>query len=120
MIKLFGSVEDFSLSFSISEQCCISHLVVRLVSDRSPDLLYGHLSTKANFFLADSSSTDSCLNVSKTATSLQRSLSSVPKVAFMERLNSSFISLTNRVLSPLYGGSDFMSSDFAWESRYDA
>ena len=51
MIKRFGSVEDFSRSFSISEQCCSSHLVVRLISDRSPDLLYGHLSTTATFSL---------------------------------------------------------------------
>jgi len=82
-MKLFGSVEDFSLSFSINEQCCSSHLIGRQICCTATCL-------QRPLFLADSSNTDSCLNLSKTATSLQRSLSSVPKVAVMARLNCSF------------------------------
>ena len=43
-----------------------------------------HLSTAATF-LADSPYIDSCFNLSTTATSLQWKLSSVPKVAVLER-----------------------------------
>ena len=42
------------------------------------------------FFRADKSYTDSCLNLSTMATSLQRWLSSVPMVAIMNRFNSYF------------------------------
>ena len=48
-----------------------------------------HLSTMAIFW-ADKSYTDSCLNLSTMATSLQRSISSVPMVAIMNRFNSYF------------------------------
>ena len=41
-------------------------------------------------FWADKSYTDSCLNLSTMATSLQRWLSSVPMVAIMNRFNSYF------------------------------
>ena len=49
-------------------------------------LYNGRLPTTA-IFLADIPYIDSCLNLSTTATSLQRPLSSVPKVAVVERLN---------------------------------
>ena len=47
-----------------------------------------HLSTMATF-LMDSPYIDSCLNLSTTATSLQRPLSSIPKVALVEMFNCS-------------------------------
>ena len=55
----------------------------------------GHFSTKASslqrpFFLADSPYVHYCFNFFTTATSLQRPLSSVPKVAVAERFNCNF------------------------------
>ena len=53
----------------------------------------GHLSTTA-IFSADSPYIDPCLNLFKTATSLQRRpLSSVPKVTVVERFNCTFENL---------------------------
>ena len=57
----------------------------------------GHFSTMATslqrpFFLADSPYVHYCFNLFTTATSLQRPLSSVPKVAIAERFNCNFTS----------------------------
>ena len=67
-------------------------IILRLSNEKSRNSTNVHLSTTSITlqrppFLANSPYTDSCLNLSTAINSLQRPLSSVSKVALLERIN---------------------------------